>query len=295
MEPEEGAKFGKLTLIKYLEPIRDNSGSLRKIAEVRCDCGNICVKKLKYLKNGDTTSCGSCIKIAVCKPLKGVGDVFKVEPFSDEVDMIGTKVNRWTIIDVGFRFKKSRMMMSVCECGTERMVSKQSLLSGHSVSCGCYSSEVTTNMNTRHGLFGTASHTAWSNMIQRCTNPNNEGYHNYGGRGIVISEDWLTFENFFRDMGHPPEGLTLERLDVNGNYCKDNCVWADRNTQAWNKRKAKNNTSGKTGVWKSRTNKWVTTISVEGKRIHLGTFTTFEEASEARKEAEIKYYGTTKE
>lgn len=77
---------------------------------------------------------------------------------------------------------------------------------------------------------------SWIHMIQRCENRNVINYKDYGGRGIKVCERWHDFRNFFADMGHRPEGLTLERLDNDGNYEKSNCVWATRKEQAINKR-----------------------------------------------------------
>lgn len=75
---------------------------------------------------------------------------------------------------------------------------------------------------------------SWSSMLQRCTNPKREAYKHYGGRGIAVCERWLSFDNFLADMGPRPEGLSLERENVHGNYEPVNCVWADRTTQARN-------------------------------------------------------------
>ncbi len=77
---------------------------------------------------------------------------------------------------------------------------------------------------------------AWDGLKQRCDNPNNKDYPDYGGRGITYSEDWKVFANFKRDMSPRPSGLTLDRKDVNGNYCKENCRWASRVTQGGNRR-----------------------------------------------------------
>jgi len=83
----------------------------------------------------------------------------------------------------------------------------------------------------------TSEYKSWSNMKQRCLSPSNKAWDDYGGRGIKICPEWInSFEQFYQDMGPKPEGLTLEREDVNGHYCKENCVWATHRTQNQNKR-----------------------------------------------------------
>lgn len=84
----------------------------------------------------------------------------------------------------------------------------------------------------------TPTYNTWMNMIQRCTNANAPGYKHYGGRGITVCERWLKFENFLADMGERPEGLTLDRIDNDGNYEPGNCRWATCEQQNANRRRS---------------------------------------------------------
>lgn len=88
----------------------------------------------------------------------------------------------------------------------------------------------------------------WGAMIQRCTNPNSKQFHDYGGRGITVCKEWREFENFANDMGYKGIGYTLERLDNNLGYNKQNCKWVTRLVNAKNKRVYKSNAFGISGV-----------------------------------------------
>lgn len=90
--------------------------------------------------------------------------------------------------------------------------------------------------NVTHGMTGTPTFRSWSNMVQRCTNSNNHGYKNYGGRGIRVCQRWMTFGNFFEDMGVAPLGHSIERNDNSKGYEPGNCRWATRVEQNRNKR-----------------------------------------------------------
>lgn len=136
----------------------------------------------------------------------------------------------------------------------------------------------------------------WANMKQRVLNSKYTQYADYGGRGICIDEPWLEFKNFFADMGEKPgPEFSLERIDTNGNYCKENCVWADRYTQNWNQRKRTDNVSGRVGVhWAENKGKWIAQINVDGKRKQLIATTDYELACFCREEAELTYYKESK-
>ena len=132
-------------------------------------------------------------------------------------------------------------------------------------------------------------------MVARCYDPKELGYENYGERGITVCDRWLGEDglyNFCSDMGYCEKGLTLDRINTNGNYSPENCRWAPRQTQGFNTRKHKTNTSGRTGVyWFDRVGKWTAAIVFNQKQIHLGYFHTFEAAVVAREKAEIHYFG----
>lgn len=156
---------------------------------------------------------------------------------------IGETFTRYTVLSLSDKQDKlgRAFYNCICTCGNTRTVRYDHLTSGRSKSCGCLSKDSTGFRFTKHGLTETSEFTAWVNMRERCYNSNVPNYHNYGGRGIRVCASWMeSFENFIKDMGFKPvSNLSLDRIDVNGNYTPENCRWTDWLTQANNRRNNK--------------------------------------------------------
>lgn len=158
-------------------------------------------------------------------------------------NIAGQRFGRWTVLALyakGTKLPKiPTRWVCQCDCGISRVVAAPLLKCGKSLSCGCYSRQMTKARITRHGQTGTPTWISWASMINRCTCENLQHYQNYGGRGIGICERWLIFENFLADMGERPEGTSLDRINNEGNYEPTNCRWATRQQQSQNQRKRK--------------------------------------------------------
>ena len=163
-------------------------------------------------------------------------------------EFVGRTFNRLTILGLAPKEKNRRMVMCRCECGTLKALPGTFVINGYIKSCGCLLSEkaraFVINLNTTHGMGGTSTYRSWSSMRGRCINKNNQAYGSYGGRGITVCERWNSFEAFYADMGARPRGMSLDRINNNGNYEPSNCRWATHSEQQKNRRPFKRSPNG---------------------------------------------------
>ena len=152
-----------------------------------------------------------------------------------EIIQSGDKFGRLTAIEFAGLRKNSQHWLFRCNCGNKKVVRAINVKNGNTKSCGCLNKEVI----TKHGMKNTKTWNSWRSMRRRCLDKNATGYKYWGGRGIIICNSWLKFENFYADMGERPKGKTLDRIDNNGNYCKSNCKWSSPKEQMNNRNNSK--------------------------------------------------------
>jgi len=200
-------------------------------------------------------------------------------------DAVGHLYGRLTVLkSLGVRGRK-QFVLTQCSCGNLFESAISNIRSGNTLSCGCLRKEVTSARVTTHGYRNTRLYRVYTAMVQRCTNPNNRSYPRYGGRGVTICSQWaVDIESFLAwavSSGYSDE-LELDRENVNKGYSPENCRWATPTTQSRNRRTQKHS-SIYTGVhFRSAKNKWVSAITVNKKRITIGSFDTEEAAWKAR-------------
>lgn len=280
---EIGDKFGELTVVSAR--FKRDPTQYPYFVMCTCSCGSgereyRCVSLTKT-KN-PTKSCG-CLQIKAAVKLKTdvtVGEVF----------------GRLTVVqDLGV-LKNKRRVLASCSCGSGvKEFPYRNLKSGHTQSCGCIQKESAALLKQKHGMSGTPEYSSWQSMKERCRNPLSPAYENYGGRGISYDPSWESFEAFYEDLGERPEGMSLDRIDVNGNYCKENCRWTTTTIQNFNRRKIEDSTSKYIGVyWDAARDKWVARLHKEGVVLLQKRFLTEEAAAQAYDDACFEHYGVRK-
>ena len=207
--------------------------------------------------------------------------------------MVGKRFGRLVVVEeAGNNKQGTALWKCACDCGNQIIVLGGSLRQMTTNSCGCLRTQKTKKRFATHGMSKTLEYNSWNTMLQRCNNPNVKSYHNYGERGITVCKRWLHFENFLKDMGIKPKGLTIERIDNDKGYEPENCVWASWTKQRRNQRICKTNTSGTSGIYFDKQSKrYRVCIGNDYKNHYIGRFDTMEEAIIARKQAEQKYWG----
>jgi len=270
-----GKKFGKLTAI---EPVGKRWA--HTLWRCQCECGKVIETTIGELKRGKS-SCG-CANRTHAEAMK-----------EKRIDISGMKFSRLTAIEY-IEYGPHRYKWECrCECGKTTYANSCDLLSGNKKSCGCLKAD---KNKARGHHCDKRLVSIYHGMKRRCYNRNDLDYADYGGRGIKICEDWLDRENGkFRFIQWAMENgyssnLSIDRIDVNGDYSPDNCRWADAKLQARNRRAR--NDIGVPGIRKTKDGqKYEVRIGVDYKRINVGRFDSIDEAIQARYTAEIEYYG----
>lgn len=225
-----GLRIGHLTILRELPYKIHPNGKTSRQFECKCDCGNISYPIAddlrKAIREGRSYSCGHCGR----------------ESKEYSVPQ-GTRFGRLTVINDLGRQGRNHYTYCKCDCGKEVRVPLYNLNSGKTSSCGCLAKENTIKRSLTHGLAHKHPlYGVWKQMKERCCNPNHHAYKDYGGRGISVCKEWMSdFKAYFEwAISHGwKEGLTIDRINNDGNYTPQNCRFVPLVIQARNKRNNK--------------------------------------------------------
>ena len=155
------------------------------------------------------------------------------------INLMGQRFGKLEVVCIDhLGVRNTRHWLCLCDCGNTTVQIGADLKNGKVKSCGCGRYEKLRERNTKHGCSTTRLYRIWRGMISRCNYPSASGYKNYGARGIKVCDEWFEFETFadWAEAAGYAEELTIERVDVNGDYCPENCKWIPWSEQYKNKR-----------------------------------------------------------
>ena len=209
-----------------------------------------------------------------------------------KLQLKGQRFGRLMVIEESGRAAEGTVLwICKCECGNFTIVRGRSLKKGNTKSCGCLRKDTVRKRSITHGLRKHPLYPVWNDMLHRCYNEKSKGYRNYGGRGIKVCDKWRnSVKNFIEDM-YPSfkSGLSIDRVNNDGNYESDNCRWATQSQQNLNKRGY--GTSKHCGVgYDKKYQKWQARLFMNGKSKHIGYFDTEQEAAQVVKAKRLEVY-----
>jgi len=190
------------------------------------------------------------------------------------INLVDQRFGRLLVTSRGSNKNGKVMWKCLCDCGEEVAVVSQDIREGITKSCGCLQRDTIAGRNTTHGMTNHPLYFVWPDMKKRIFNEDCPSYKHYGGRGIKICDRWLSIENFIEDM-YPSyqEGLSIHRIDNNGDYTPENCKWGTDSIQSHVQRKQSNCSSEYIGVcFHSREQKFMAQICINSKNTILATF-----------------------